>query len=452
MYLINILTRYPEPGKTKTRLIPCLGAAGAANLQRRMTEHMVQELSHGPEWQTLLCVDGAPDEEFRRWLGPVDTIQQAEGALGERIQETFREAFRRGATKALTVGIDCPSIDQELCREAFDLMESCDVVFGPATDGGYYLIGMNAGVMEKAVSLFGDLPWGQEGVLSESLKRLKASGLSKGLLAERHDIDLPDDLVVWENAVLNNPVSSAAEKISIVIPVKNEAATIRASLEELSSGENIERIVVDGGSTDDTVRLAEEAGCRVIKSAPGRGTQMNAGAAAASGEILLFLHADTLLPVGYDSHVRRFLDKAPHLLGAFLFAVDDPAPEARLLEWMVNWRASRRNIPYGDQVLFLRREHFEHMGRFREIPLMEDYEFVLRCRKQGGVGLLPVSACTSGRRWRTLGPIRTTLLNQMIIIAYHSGVSPETLAKWYKRGRKQPAGKVQHATTEVTDD
>jgi rSAM/selenodomain-associated transferase 2 len=159
---------------------------------------------------------------------------------------------------------------------------------------------------------------------------------------------------------------------------------------------------------------------------------MNRGAAVATGEFLLFLHADTLLPPDYPALIRSTLAPPGVAGGAFAFALAGDFPGRRLIECGTNLRARRRQLPYGDQGLFVSRVLFDRVGGFPDQPIMEDYEFVQRIQRLGRVAIAPAAAVTSGRRWQRRGAVGTTLVNQLIVLGYRLGVSPARLARWYR--------------------
>ena len=222
------------------------------------------------------------------------------------------------------------------------------------------------------------------------------------------------------------------EKISIIIPVLNEAAALPKTLTSIQKGSNIEIIVVDGGSEDETVAIAQSYGITALSSPPGRATQMNNGAAVATGDILLFLHADTRLPNNFDTSVRQSLQIQNTIAGAFELKIDIDMPSLRLIEKMVNWRSRYLQMPYGDQAIFLKASIFHEIGCFPEMPIMEDFELVRRLQPLGKIEIIPAPVVTSGRRWQKLGVLKTTLINQLIILGYFLGVPTAKLASWYR--------------------
>ena len=197
--------------------------------------------------------------------------------------------------------------------------------------------------------------------------------------------------------------------------------------------------MADGGSDDATEAVARSAGARVVRSAPGRGTQMNAGAAAATGDTLLFLHADTLPPEGFADYIDETLDLSGTAAGAFRLRIDERRWRYRLVEWGVYARCRFRCVPYGDQGLFIRRRVFEAAGGFPDWPLLEDVELLRRLRGAGAVRLAPAAATTSARGWRRRGVWRTTAVNQACLMAYRWGVDPHRIADW-RRGCLNPSG------------
>ena len=259
-----IFTRYPEPGATKTRLIPLLGPEGAAKLQRQMTEHLLSKISRLARTRPLaveIRFAGGDVRLMRNWLG-ADFLYaaQGDGELDQRMTIALTAAFDAGANAAVLIGTDIPGITAEIIERAFDALRRNDAVFGPAADGGYYLVGLRERVPRRALpTLFAGLPWGTNRVLALSLERATELALSVALLDDLEDVDRPDDLVVWERI--------AGPRISVVIPTLNEAANISETVRRAQNATNVEVIVVDGGSCDGTTEIAGRLGALVLTAA-----------------------------------------------------------------------------------------------------------------------------------------------------------------------------------------
>ncbi len=220
--------------------------------------------------------------------------------------------------------------------------------------------------------------------------------------------------------------------ISIIIPTLNEAGNIPAL--KMLIPQVAEVIVVDGGSSDTTVQIATDLGISVLHTDKGRGAQLNLGAGMATSEILLFLHADTVLPPAFPELVTDCLEQKETILGSFSLEIQPASLLLRLICAGANLRSRFLQLPYGDQSLFIRKTDFETIGGFPETPIMEDYIFVKLVKKYGKVKTLPQTVTTSARRWQTIGPIRTTCINQLMILGYKLGVTPEKLASIYRSG------------------
>jgi rSAM/selenodomain-associated transferase 2 len=191
-------------------------------------------------------------------------------------------------------------------------------------------------------------------------------------------------------------------------------------------------VVVDGGSTDDTVAVARAAGATVILAARGRGTQLAAGAAIAMGRWLLFLHADCVLEAGWACAVGRFIDqpRAEGRAGYFDLALDDPTPAARRLERIVAWRCRRLALPYGDQGLLISRALYDAVGGFAPLPLMEDVDLARRLGR-GRLSRIDARCLASARRYRRGGYLRRPLRNLFCLSLYFARVAPERIARLY---------------------
>jgi rSAM/selenodomain-associated transferase 2 len=269
--------------------------------------------------------------------------------------------------------------------------------------------------------LFEGIPWSTGHVLARSIEKARSLGLTHRLLGELPDVDEPADLPDAEAAL------AQGRRVSVVVPALNEAENLRRLLPQLAAGQPHEILVADGGSRDDTAQVAASLGATVIAAPRGRARQMNAAAARATGEHLLFLHADTDPPQDFAKLVADTLDRVGTAAGAFRFALREPIPGGFLVERGVALRCALRQLPYGDQGLFLRRHLFQALGGFPDWPLLEDLELVRRLRRLGRIAVTDEAAPTSSRRWREAGLIRTFLRHQSILLAHALGASPERL-------------------------
>lgn len=223
-------------------------------------------------------------------------------------------------------------------------------------------------------------------------------------------------------------------RVSVVIPVLNEAAGVEQAIQRAWTAGADEVIVVDGGSEDGTPALAKQADCILLTAHPGRASQQNAGARQASGDCLLFLHADNwLVPDGIGQITRAFASDSRLVGGSFQQQISAPGIAYRWLECGNRWRARYLRLPYGDQGLFIRAPVFQKLGGFADVPLMEDVMLAKQMRKQGRLTHLPGPLHVNARRWQGNGIVRQTLRNWTLITAFHLGVSPQRLAKFYPR-------------------
>lgn len=440
---LGIMAKHPVPGLAKTRLIPALGADGAAEIHDSMVRHTLRQILAARRERGLqahVWVSGAEPAHFKRHFGvDLDASPQPAGDLGARMQQAF-SSLLRSASSAVLIGTDCPELSPGVLRLAFEQLRSADVVLGPAVDGGYYLIGMR----RPTPALFADMPWSTSDVLRITIDRARALGLRTARLPTLSDVDEPSDLPLWER--IRSAAHVPAPGLSIIIPTLNESQRIGELVSSLT-GSDVEVIVADGGSTDQTRELAAASGARVVLSQRGRGSQLNAGAALARSENLLFLHADTRLPARFVDHVRETLGADGVALGAFGFALDRPGLRFRALELAVALRCRWLGLPFGDQALFLTRQTFTALGGFADMPLMEDFELVRRARAMGRIRTLSVPAVTSARRWSNTGVLKMALINAACIAGYTLNVPPARLAAWRNRATRALGPASTHAVS-----
>ena len=223
--------------------------------------------------------------------------------------------------------------------------------------------------------------------------------------------------------------------ISVVVPTLDEASSLAQTLIAARRSGAGEIVVVDGGSRDATREVAAPLADAVVVAARGRAAQMNAGAAAARGDVLLFLHADTRLPDGFADAVAQALAPPDVVGGFFAVELDAPGWRYRMIGRLISARSRRTGGATGDQAIFVRRDVFEALGGFASLPLMEDLELMRRLKRRGRLVALPQAVTTSARRWERRGVWRTVLLMWTLRLAFYAGVSPDTLARWYRDAR-----------------
>lgn len=237
-----------------------------------------------------------------------------------------------------------------------------------------------------------------------------------------------------EGLLLPQPTAHAAPSaelsIGIAVPVYNEAAILKAALERLRrvAGE-LPVVVSDGGSTDDSARIARRFYPTEACAAANRGAQLNRGAQKLETDVLLFLHADSQLPEGFQFHIRRALRDPRIVAGCFQLEFDAPRPMLRFYSWCTQFPG--RFFHFGDQGFFVRRRVFQLMGGFRPLPFLEDVDFLRRLRHFGRFAVLPVPVVTSARRFLRHGAVRQQLRNILLVTLFELGASAERLARLY---------------------
>ena len=453
-----IFTREPEPGKTKTRLMPYFSEEKCAELHRCMLKDIRSEMKKTDADIIVAYTGGDEGPAFLRKIFGRNTIfiPQNGDDIGARMQNAVSEALKLGYDKAVLIGTDIPELEAETIDTAFAMLDVCDVVMGPTEDGGYYLIGMK----EVLAEAFSVRLYGVDTVFNETITALKAADINVGYVDEYSDIDIPEDIAGFRKRMREDPgirrsntgrFLSDNATVSVIIPVYNESSGISDLLEQLLPYRNeCEIIIVDGGSTDDTVNKAgeliteyfNESGCRVSisESDKGRSIQMNTGALASTGDILFFLHSDSILPKDFLKEIRRTMSASDW----GCFGVKFPSRNVFMITNRIisNHRARFRWMPYGDQGIFIDRDLFFEMGMFPEIPIMEDYEFSLKLKRYGfRPGMASRRITTSARRYirpghglvrETCDILRTELNMWRLRSMFRRGKSPEEIIKLYK--------------------
>lgn len=225
-------------------------------------------------------------------------------------------------------------------------------------------------------------------------------------------------------------------RVSVIIPVFCEPAVINGTIDIVRlrrGGETAEIIVVDGQAEGETVAVIRDSAVQKLHSEKGRGGQLNRGAAIATGDVLLFLHADTILPPAAFERIAEAMCGEGCVGGAFDLRIDSPRAAFRFIETAASLRSRLTRIPYGDQAIFIRASCFRTLGGFREIPIMEDVDLMRRIkRKEWKIVIFRESVITSARRWEKEGLLFGTLRNWFLVTLFLCGVAPERLARFYR--------------------
>ncbi len=277
-----VFARLPKAGANKTRLIPAIGAENATLVYRQLVDRTLsqaRQLTIERACQATVFYTGGSACEVRTAFGDDLAYREQVGQwLGERLHLATKSAFEAGAKRVVVVGTDCPSLTSSDLISAFDQLEEHDIVIGPAQDGGYYLIGLNA----ECASLFADIDWSTSQVLEQTLNNTRELNLRVHQLRMLPHVDYPEDLLPLRRDTDCHllPFQTEAGRLSVIIPALNEEMNLQRALDSVGEpSDDLEMIVVDAGSTDQTVDIAQQHGCKVFVGNSGRANQMNAGAA-----------------------------------------------------------------------------------------------------------------------------------------------------------------------------
>lgn len=449
-----VFAKPPRAGVAKTRLGARLGPEGAAVLARAFfddtwatvsalgwaTPILVTTEPAAPEWRSAGIRPGMRPSIRSKWA-------QGEGDLGARLESAFRRALA-SSPAAVAIGTDSPGLPAGLLDAARTALAESDAVLGPTTDGGFYLIGLR----RCPEGLLAGLPWSSDETLDRTRERLLERGLRVEVLPTWFDVDRPEDLAPLKRRLWRGDFEARATaralaglvcdtpRISVVVPALNEERRIEPALCALVDGGGWhEVILVDGASSDRTSeRALAVPGVRVLQSPRGRARQMNTGARAASGDVLLFLHADVVLPPDAPARIAAALEDPTVVAGAFRTwtVADDPDERDERRSWLApllhlgDLRSRYSGLPYGDQALFVRAGVFERLGGYPDQPLMEDLELARRLRRSGRVSIVPARVRVSGRRFLAR-PLYYFALVNLLPLFYALGVPAHRLARLY---------------------
>jgi len=417
----------PLLGKVKTRLAKSIGDEMACMVYEQCVKKL---LANKPQNGDIFIAydQGDTQCELPPYLENYSLFLQSKGDLGHKMYEAFAHVFSLGYTQAMLVGSDIPEINEHILEEAFFLLHSSDAVLSPTFDGGYYLIGFHANTLKKEA--FEEMAYSTSSVFKETKKRLFPLHVKHG--KRLRDIDTLEDIKACAPHMLPK-----LPHISVIIPVYHEDETLLRTIETLRQNamhNDFEMIIIDTLALT-TINRLHVKDIRTGSAPQRRASQMNEGARMAQGDILVFLHADTLLPNAWDARIEEALHVKK--AGAFSLGIDDMHCALRFIETMANIRTKLTHIPYGDQAHFFQASFFKAIGGYAKIPLMEDVEMMKRIKKQGEtIALLNEKVLTSSRRWHKEGIFYTTLRNRVLSFLYWVGVKPKHLKNYYRWHKK----------------
>lgn len=413
MRAIILFTRVPIAGKTKTRMQPYLSEKECAKMHKSMLKDIYKECK-STKADIFVCY--TPYEERYTLLRILDKnknyIVQRGKDIGERMYNAIKDVLELGYESCVLIGSDIAELKKIHIDAAFKRLEYADIVFGKTVDGGYYLVGMKKAVKE----VFEVEKYGNNKVFENTLKRIESIGFKVGYTKTLYDIDIKEDLAFFRHRIRKYGLKPARNykniqkrnlgkfamdnlKISIVIPIYNEEKTVLNLQNQLKEFYNdCEIIFVDGGSTDNTLNLINKK-YTLIHSRKGRANQMNSGAKKSTGDVIFFLHCDSILPKNFMGEIKEVMKN--HEFGCF--GIKFRGKKSLLMSicaLISNHRAAVRKIAFGDQGIFIDRELFFLMGGFEDIPIMEDYNLSLRLKEKNiKLGMTKSYILTSERRF-----------------------------------------------------
>ncbi|GJM21243.1 MAG: hypothetical protein DHS20C15_11580 [Planctomycetota bacterium] len=443
-----MLAKPPLRGRAKSRLAAELGLGAAARLARAMLLDSWAGLpTELPGARRLLARCDASERYPQLTPEPDAVLDQGHGDLGQRMARLLADALAE-QPRAVLLGTDAPGRPPEHLRAVHALLEDHDLVLGACEDGGFWCLASRASAAALHTPTWLDaLDWERDDTATQVRARAAQLGLSLGEAPAWFDLDHARDLKTFPeraareraprlHALLRD--DPCTDPLSIVLPTLDEGALLDTALAALAEQPGpLEIVVADGGSRDGSLQRAIESREHVVvRAAPGRGRQLAAGCALSTGEQLLVLHVDTRLPPGATQQVRDTLHAGISGAGAFVIHTqadpDTPNFAGPLLR-LGDLRSRFTRHPYGDQAMFFTRAHYDAVGGFRPLPIMEDYDLSRRLAARTHLARLRPAVRVSGRRIQR-HPLRSLLLMRLLPPLFRMGVDPERLARVYRRG------------------
>jgi uncharacterized protein len=392
---ISIFVRYPAPGAVKPRLISALGQEGAASVQREMTEHVVSVARafirrERPMRGIEVRYAGTSETAVQAWLGAgIRYAPQGDGDTGDRMIRTFNNAFESGADAVAVLGVDCPGVSESLLEDAFTALKRADVVMGPSRDGGYYLVGVSKKARFVALpAMFTGIAWGAGYAFGDTLTTVRRLGLSYQIIGRLEEIDHPDDIPIWERILTQAHSRAGVPVITVVVPTLNNSSTIDAILDRLMQGDNIEIIVADSGSTDDTVFRAIARGISIVHAPGTMAAQIEAGISAGTGENIFIAHPDSIPAGRFDDIIRDTLADPLVACGIFTGSAASSHWFGRFLQriagFVPSWMLSRNDW----SGLFFRTMTLSRAGGVSDLPDNPYAAMIRQFRRLGRVATI----------------------------------------------------------------
>ena len=430
-----VFMRLPEPGKVKSRLAAAVGPMEAAHVYERLVRRTLGVVADYKRNQTeteIFISFTPPDREDdmrRAFPGPWEFTPQENGSLGRRMESAVEGVRRLGFRQVVLIGSDLSDIEASDFSAAFQILDDGFAALGPAEDGGFYLIGLNRPCPEA----FAPEDWGAGEIFARTERLLNHSGIKVRTPPVRRDVDSPEDLRFMHS----DP--TLRTRLSVIVPSvgpPRRAIELATALSPRLWPDD-EILIVRGEKNSSGTGPAEPVDpngrVRLLVSPIGRGIQLDAGAAAARGDIFLFLHVDSIPPADFAWSVRRIVLNPDASLGCFRLGFSPGGPILDAVASWANHRTRLFGLPYGDQGLFCRKETFRAVGGFRGLMLMEDVDFVRRCRKSGRLLMLDETTATSPERYLRKGIFANSLKNHFILLAYRLGADHRKLFDLYYR-------------------
>ena len=434
--------RCPEPGCVKSRLAKAIGPGPAARIYEKLVRRTLGVAAEVKRQQAQvdIFIFFTPAEKKRHieeaFPGPWSFHCQRGAHLGERMVEAIHQVMLRGYSQVLLVGTDLADLQPSDFDEAFQALGNGYAALGPAADGGFYLIGVD----RPCPSAFQPDTWSTGEIFARTERLLLHAGFEVKHLRERRDIDSPEDLGILEEQ------PEFRKNLSVVIPTLGSIEKLEPFLQNLRKQiwPDDEIIVVQAEAGEPQAGFYEPRRVAplilAVASPRGRGLQLNRGATIAKGDLLFFLHDDSVPPSNFAYSIRKICHRHDISLGCFRLAFSPATPLLDQIARWANWRTRLFGLPYGDQGLFCRREVYEKVGGFNRPYLMEDVEFVRNCKRRGRLLVLPDIIHTSPGRYLRRGILRASLKNHVTMLLYHLGVSDRKLYAFYYRDLPHPNG------------